>query len=58
MISRSMKYQYENIKVVLNLVSYAILKDLKQTANIDITKPAKASDLATIKKMELVNYLI
>lgn len=58
MISRSMKYQYENIKVVLNLVGYAILKDLKQTANIDITKPAKASDLATIKKMELVNYLI
>ena len=44
--------------MVLNLVSYAILKDLKQTANIDITKPAKASDLATIKKMELVNYLI
>ena len=44
--------------MVLNLVGYAILKDLKQTANIDITKPAKASDLATIKKMELVNYLI
>ena len=38
--------------MVLNLIGYAILKDLKQTANIDITKLAKASDLAAIKKKE------